>query len=92
MRTHFSIVPDAGGLVYLTLGQRFLQDVVFGLKFGNEIAALEILAEFLRSQSRRELSSQQLRHSILRFPSDDITGGCVHVCGPHPLACSLTLK
>lgn len=60
MKTDFSILHKERGGVFLTLRQRFLQDVVFGLKFGNEVAALEILAKFLRSKNRRRVSSEQV--------------------------------
>lgn len=57
MRTDCSIAIEAERVACLTLSQRFLQDVMFGLKFGNEITAFKILAKFLRSKNRRQVSS-----------------------------------
>lgn len=62
-------MQKAERLVFLTLSQRFLQDVVFGLEFGNEIAALEVLAKLLRSKNkknRRQVSWQRLRSGQLK--------------------------
>lgn len=60
MRTAFVIVPKAENVARLTLGERFLQDVMFGLKFGNEITALEVLAKFLRSDNAKKPQNSQL--------------------------------